>query len=225
MNNAPVICIDGPSGAGKGTASVMVAQALGFKLLDSGALYRVTGIAADRAGVDLTDEMAVAKVAEGMSLDFVVDVPGEPVRVLLDGNDITSDVRTERTGLLASSVAKLQPVRDALFECQRQFAKSPGLVADGRDMGTVVFPESPFKVFLTASAEERAQRRYKQLKNKGNGVSLAAVLRDIEARDEQDMNRASAPLRPADDALIIDSTSLSIDEVVEQIVAHYTSNA
>jgi len=225
MNNAPVICIDGPSGAGKGTASVMVAQALGFKLLDSGALYRVTGIAADRADVDLEDAAAVAQVAEGMSLDFVVDVPGEPVRVLLDGNDITADVRTERTGLLASKVAKLQPVRDALFECQRQFAQAPGLVADGRDMGTVVFPESIFKVFLTASAEERAQRRYKQLKNKGNDVSLAAVLRDIEARDEQDINRASAPLRPADDALIIDSTSLSIDEVVAQIVAYYHSKA
>jgi len=222
MDN-PVICIDGPSGAGKGTAAVIVAQRLGFHLLDSGALYRVSAIAAERSGISLDDQEAVAEIAAKMNIVFEVAKVGEPVKVILDGNDITSEVRREQTGKNASKVAKYQIVRDALLDCQKAFATQEGLVADGRDMGTVVFPDSPVKVFLTASAQERAERRYKQLKNKGISVSLAAVLRDIEARDEQDTNRSSAPLRPADDALVLDSTGLTIEQVVDKIVDHYHS--
>ncbi len=219
-----VVCIDGPSGAGKGTVAVLVAQRLGFQLLDSGALYRVTAIAARRAGIELSDEIEVAKIAASMSLEFKVSAPGEPVRVMLADEDISYEVRQEQTGADASIVAKYQRVRDALLSYQQAFATEDGLVADGRDMGTVVFPTSAVKIFLTASAEERAKRRYKQLKNKGNDVSLAAVLRDIEARDEQDTNRVSAPLRAADDAFRLDSTDLTIDEVVDAIVNHYHSN-
>ena len=218
MADFPVVCIDGPSGAGKGTAAVMVAQALGYHLLDSGALYRVVAIAAEKRGVSPTDEAAVAAIAQSMRLDFAVSSAEEPVQVLLEGENITDEVRLESTGAKASVVAPLKAVRAALLDYQRHFVKSPGLVADGRDMGTVVFPESPYKIFLTASAEERADRRYKQLKNKGVNVSLAAVLEDIRIRDDRDMNRATAPLKAAADALTIDSTSLSIKEVVDSII-------
>ncbi len=218
MAEFPVVCIDGPSGAGKGTAAVMVAKALGYNLLDSGALYRVVAIAAEKRGVNPTDEEGVAVIAQTMRLDFEVSSADEPVQVLLDGDNITDEVRLESTGAKASVVAPLTTVRAALLEYQRHFVKAPGLVADGRDMGTVVFPESPYKIFLTASAEERAERRHKQLKNKGVSVSLAAVLEDIRIRDERDMNRATAPLTAAADALTIDSTSLSIEDVVEQII-------
>ncbi|MEQ3696914.1 MAG: (d)CMP kinase [Pseudomonadales bacterium] len=218
MADFPVVCIDGPSGAGKGTAAVMVAQALGYHLLDSGALYRVVAIAAEKRGVSPTDEAAVAAIAQTMRLDFAVSSAEEPVQVLLEGENITDEVRLESTGAKASVVAPLKSVRAALLDYQRHFVKSPGLVADGRDMGTVVFPESPYKIFLTASAEERADRRYKQLKNKGVNVSLAAVLEDIRIRDDRDMNRATAPLKAAADALTIDSTSLSIKEVVDSII-------
>lgn len=218
MADFPVVCIDGPSGAGKGTAAVMVAQALGYHLLDSGALYRVVAIAAEKRGVSPTDEAAVAAIAQTMRLDFAVSSAEEPVQVLLEGENITDEVRLESTGAKASVVAPLKAVRAALLDYQRHFVKSPGLVADGRDMGTVVFPESPYKIFLTASAEERADRRYKQLKNKGVNVSLAAVLEDIRIRDDRDMNRATAPLKAAADALTIDSTSLSIKEVVDSII-------
>ncbi|WP_298635371.1 (d)CMP kinase [uncultured Umboniibacter sp.] len=218
MVDFPVVCIDGPSGAGKGTAAVMVAQALGYHLLDSGALYRVVAIAAEKRGVSPTDEAAVAAIAQTMRLDFAVSSAEEPVQVLLEGENITDEVRLESTGAKASVVAPLKAVRAALLDYQRHFVKSPGLVADGRDMGTVVFPESHYKIFLTASAEERADRRYKQLKNKGVNVSLAAVLEDIRIRDDRDMNRATAPLKAAADALTIDSTSLSIKEVVDLII-------
>ena len=218
MADFPVVCIDGPSGAGKGTAAVMVAQALGYHLLDSGALYRVVAIAAEKRGVSPTDEAAVAAIAQSMRLDFAVSSAEEPVQVLLEGENITDEVRLESTGAKASVVAPLKAVRAALLDYQRHFVKSPGLVADGRDMGTVVFPESPYKIFLTASAEERADRRYKQLKNKGVNVSLAAVLEDIRIRDDRDMNRATAPLKASADALTIDSTSLSIKEVVDSII-------
>ncbi|RMA81201.1 (d)CMP kinase [Umboniibacter marinipuniceus] len=223
MAEFPVVCIDGPSGAGKGTAAVMVAQALGYHLLDSGALYRVVAIAAEKRGVSPTDEAAVADIANTMRLDFAVGGADEPVQVLLEGENITHEVRLESTGAKASVVAPLKAVRAALLDYQRHFVKAPGLVADGRDMGTVVFPESPYKIFLTASAEERADRRFKQLKNKGVNVSLAAVLEDIRIRDDRDMNRATAPLKAADDALTIDSTSLSIKEVVDSIVAFVRS--
>jgi cytidylate kinase len=218
MAEFPVVCIDGPSGAGKGTAAVMVAKALGYNLLDSGALYRVVAIAAEKRGVNPKDEDGVAAIAQTMRLDFAVSSADEPVQVLLDGDNITDEVRLESTGAKASVVAPLSAVRAALLEYQRHFVKAPGLVADGRDMGTVVFPESPYKIFLTASAEERAERRHKQLKNKGVSVSLAAVLEDIRIRDDRDMNRATAPLKAAADALTIDSTSLSIEEVVETII-------
>lgn len=196
----------------------MVAKALGYNLLDSGALYRVVAIAAEKRGVNPTDEDGVAAIAQTMRLDFAVSGADEPVQVLLDGDNITDEVRLESTGAKASVVAPLMAVREALLAYQRHFVKAPGLVADGRDMGTVVFPESPYKIFLTASAEERAERRHKQLKNKGVSVSLAAVLEDIRIRDDRDMNRATAPLKAAADALTIDSTSLSIEEVVETII-------
>lgn len=215
-----VICIDGPSGAGKGTVASLLADHLGYPLLDSGALYRVTAVAALDAGIDLDSEDEVAAVAQQMNVSFKAASANEPVSVLLNEKDITARIRLEDTGAKASIVAKHPAVRAALLEVQRGFAVAPGLVADGRDMGTVVFPEAKFKVFLTASAEERAKRRVNQLKNQGVSVSLAAVLRDIEARDERDMNRAVSPLKPADDALLLDSTNLSIDEVLNKIISH-----
>jgi len=215
---AMVICIDGPSGAGKGTVASLLASRLGFPLLDSGALYRVSAIAAEDAGVNLNDEARVAEIASDMKIKFTAASASEPVSVSLDGVDITSRVRLEATGSNASVVAKHPLVRAALLELQRDFAMPPGLVADGRDMGTVVFPEAQHKVFLTASAEERAKRRVNQLKKQGVNVSLAAVLKDIEERDERDTNRAVSPLKPADDAVLLDSTSLSIDEVLESII-------
>jgi cytidylate kinase len=218
-DEVPVICIDGPSGSGKGTIAQRVAQALGFHLLDSGALYRLTALAATRRGVDLDDADAVAGVAGEMRACFE-PVEGRGIRVYLDGSNVTRDIRAEEVGMNASRVAALGPVRDALLQRQRDFRIAPGLVADGRDMGTVVFPNAPVKVFLTASAEERAIRRHKQLKEKGIGVSLRGLLKDIEARDEQDGRRAASPLAAAGDALVIDSTSLSIEEVTEQVLAH-----
>lgn len=219
-SEATVICIDGPSGAGKGTVASLLAERLGYPLLDSGALYRVTAVAALDAGVDLASEDEVAAIAKQMNISFKAASANEPVSVLLNGQDITARVRLEDTGAQASIVAKHPAVRSALLEVQRSFAVTPGLVADGRDMGTVVFPEAKFKVFLTASSEERAKRRVNQLKNQGVNVSLAAVLRDIEARDERDTNRAVSPLKPADDALLLDSTDLSIEEVLNRIISY-----
>lgn len=213
---AAVITIDGPSGAGKGTVCARLAEQLQWHLLDSGALYRITGLAADRKGIALDDEPNVSAVAANLDVRFVPTPQG--VEVILEGEDVTTTIRTEEVGSLASQVAALPAVRDALLQRQRDFRTNPGLIADGRDMGTVVFTDANVKVFLTASAEERGQRRFKQLLDKGIDASLPALIEDIRARDERDSNRAVAPLRPAEDAQVIDSTELSIDEVCEQVV-------
>jgi|SRR5690606_17300289 len=214
--SVPVVTIDGPSGSGKGTISRALAERLGWHLLDSGALYRLVALAAERRGVSLEDRTALAALAEGLNVQFAGGPGGE--RVLLDGTDVTAELRTERAGAGASRVAALPEVRGALLARQRAFARPPGLVADGRDMGTTVFPEAVLKVFLTASPEERARRRYKQLKEKGIDVSLPDLSSDIAQRDERDANRQVAPLRPADDARLLDSTSLTPEEVLDVIL-------
>ena len=218
-SQAPVITVDGPGGSGKGTVTQMLARKLGWHLLDSGALYRLTALAAARQGVALDDEPALVRVATGLDVTFQPTPPGEPAKVLLAGEDVTSEIRTETCGDNASKVAVMQPVRDALLQRQRDFRVAPGLVADGRDMGTVVFPDAPVKIFLTASAEERARRRYNQLKEAGVDVNIDALLEEIRVRDERDMNRSAAPLKPADDAQVIDSTGLSIEEVLDRCMA------
>ncbi len=213
----PVIAVDGPSGSGKGVVSRRVAHRLGWHLLDSGALYRLVALAGLRRGLAPADEVAHAAVAATLDARFESDERDEE-RILLDGTPVTAELRTETAGEAASRVAAMPAVRAALLDRQRAFARRPGLVADGRDMGTVVFPAAGLKVFLTASADERASRRHKQLKDKGMDVNLADLSRDIRQRDERDANRAVAPLRPAADAVVIDSTTLTIDEVVARVV-------
>lgn len=223
-STAPVVTIDGPSGSGKGSLCQLLAKQLGWHLLDSGALYRIVGLAADKRGVDFADEAALAVLAASLNVQFQPGAVGEPANVLLDGDDISQQVRTETTGELASKVAVHNGVRDALMGLQRSFVKAPGLIADGRDMGTVVFPQAPVKIYLTASAEERADRRYKQLKASGQSVNLAAVLEDIQARDDRDTNRTVAPLKPADDAVVIDSSSMAIEDVYSQVLVEIEKN-
>ena len=213
----PVLTIDGPSGSGKGTVSRLLAGRLGWRLLDSGALYRLVALAGLDCGLDPGDVAAHAALAEAMDVDFGADDAGAEL-VRLDGRDVTGRIRLEEVGQGASRVAAWPPVRAALLERQRRFAEPPGLVADGRDMGTMVFPAAQLKIFLTASAEERAARRHKQLKDKGSAVSLAALSREIAERDQRDSTRAVAPLRPAEDALILDSTGLSVAAVVERVL-------
>jgi cytidylate kinase len=214
--NPPVIAIDGPGGAGKGTVSQLVARSLGWHLLDSGSLYRITAFAAREKGVNLSDSQAVAQVAENLDVHFADGAEG--VSVLLDNRDITDSIRTEKAGADASIVAADPQVRQALIARQKTFARLPGLVADGRDMGSVVFPDASLKIFLTASVAERARRRYKQLKDKGMDVSLPALSTEMEERDRRDTERSVAPLRATEDARILDSTHLNIQEVVEQII-------
>ena len=210
---APVICIDGPSGAGKGTLSQRLAAELGWHLLDSGALYRVVGFAGRLETISLEDSAAVAGIARSLDVDFRPTDDG--VSVWLAGMDVTAKLRTEEGGRDASTVAALPAVREALLLRQQELARSPGLIADGRDMGTVVFPRAPLKIFLTASAEARAERRFHQLQGMGESVSLARLLTDIQQRDARDQSRAVSPLVPAEDAIIIDSTVLSADEVLQ----------
>jgi cytidylate kinase len=218
----PVIAIDGPVGSGKGTIARRVAQALGYHLLDSGALYRLTALSAAKQGVDLADTDAVARVAGQLNVRFDSQSDGSE-RIWLDDEDVTLEIRKETTGEMASVVAVIPQVREALLERQRAFQQLPGLVADGRDMGSMVFPSASVKIFLTASAEERAARRHKQLKDKGIDVSLAALSRDIEDRDRRDSERSVAPLRPAEDARILDSSGQSI-EAVTQTVLDWVAN-
>ena len=213
----PVLTIDGPSGSGKGTIARRVAEALGWHLLDSGALYRLVGLAAARRGKSDAAPSEVAAVARGLAIQFLTDEVGNE-RILLDGVDVTRELRTEECGRLASAVAVLPEVREALHVVQHGFRKAPGLVADGRDMGTHIFPDAQLKVYLTASATERAKRRHKQLKDKGIGVSLAALSRDIEDRDRRDSERLVAPLRPAADARVLDSSKLTIDDVTRTVL-------
>ncbi|MGB6486095.1 MAG: (d)CMP kinase [Steroidobacteraceae bacterium] len=214
---APVVTVDGPSGSGKGTISRAVAQRVGWHLLDSGALYRLVAYAGLDQGLDPGDVDGHALLAAGMGVVFGVGAD-DSEQVLLAGRDVTQAIRSETAGQGASRVAAWPPVRTALLERQRAFARLPGLVADGRDMGTVVFPGAPLKIYLTASAEERALRRYKQLKEKGSGVSLSALSREITERDARDSTRAVAPLIPAPDAEVIDSTGLPIEEVVGRVL-------
>jgi len=212
---APVITVDGPGGSGKGTISMRLAGNLGWHFLDSGALYRLVAVAAMDRGIDATEETALGQLAQGLDVSF--GVSGDGMVILLDGNYITGRLRAEDVGVFASRIAALPIVRAALVQRQRAFRKPPGLVADGRDMGTVIFPDAVLKIFLTASAKARAERRYKQLKEKGESVNLSRLFRDIEKRDERDSSRAISPLKPADDAHVIDSTELSIEEVLQKI--------
>jgi cytidylate kinase len=214
---SPVLTIDGPSGSGKGTISRALARHLDWHLLDSGALYRLVGLAGVAAGAAPEDAARHARLAAAMDVRFGSAADGGE-QVWLDGRDVSAEIRTERAGQGASRVAAWPEVRAALLARQRAFARPPGLVADGRDMGTVVFPEAPLKIFLTATPEERALRRYKQLKDKGSDVSLPALSREIAERDLRDQTRQVAPLRPAADACVIDSTALEIGEVVRRVL-------
>jgi cytidylate kinase len=213
MHNIQIVTVDGPSGAGKGTLSAMLANAYKWHFLDSGAIYRVLSIAAIHHDIALDDVSGLAPLASGLDVTFTVTDNGN--RVILEGEDVTDEIRTEEVGSAASKVASIPLVREALLRRQRAFADEPGLVADGRDMGTVVFPDAIAKIFLTASAERRAERRYEQLKAMGQDVKISRLLADIQARDERDLTRSTAPLRAADDALEIDSTALGIEQVFE----------
>ena len=213
-----IITVDGPSGAGKGTLCYALAEKLGFALLDSGAIYRVTALAALKRHADLTNETKLTDLARHLDIQFVPK-NGE-VNVLLGGMDVSHLIRTQKVADAASKVAVFPQVRAALLQLQQDFAKNDGLIADGRDMGTVVFPDAQVKLFLDASAEERAKRRYNQLQNKGISGNFAQILAEIKERDLRDRNRAVAPLKPADDAFLLDSTTLSIDEVIGQALSY-----
>lgn len=213
----PVIAIDGPSGAGKGTIGRRLAKILGFAFLDSGALYRLSALAATHHGISLDDEESISTLAAHLDVQFRSNPENGDALILLEGEDVTRAIRTEECGLAASKVAAFSSVRQALLERQWAFRESPGLVADGRDMASVVFPDAPLKVFLTATAEERARRRYNQLMEKGEAVKIEGILGDIIKRDEQDQQRAVAPLRALPDAVVIDTTSMTIDQIIDEL--------
>lgn len=217
--SVPVLAVDGPSGAGKGTICRQVAERMGWRLLDSGALYRLVAVAAGHHDLSLEDAPALARLAADLDVEFKVDDTGGE-RVLLDGRDVSAEIRSETCGNRASRVAALPAVREALVTLQHRFRRQPGLVADGRDMGTVIFPDAEAKVFLTASPEARAQRRYKQLIEKGFDANLRSLCTEIAERDARDCQREVSPLKPAEDALVIDTTRLSIDQVVERVLVH-----
>jgi cytidylate kinase len=218
MPHVPVMTIDGPSGSGKGTVSRAAAKALGWGLLDSGALYRLVALAGRQAAMSLDDAAALARLAQDLDIQFGWDDSGEEI-VLLGGQPVTRAIRTEQAGNDASKVAALPAVRAALLERQRRFRVAPGLVADGRDMGTVVFPQADIKIFLTASADERAARRHKQLKEKGVAATLAALSLEIAERDQRDSTRAASPLVASADAVLLDTTGMSVESVIERVLA------
>ncbi len=215
MSNSPVMALDGPAGAGKGTVSRAIAKRLGWHYLDSGAIYRSLAVAVQDAEISLEDVEGITAIAGAMVLNF----EGDPPRVILNGRDITDRITSEACGNITSQIAALGPVRQALLQKQREFRKPPGLVADGRDMGTVVFPDADYKVYLTASAAERARRRYKQLKEKGIDVSLSSLTKEIEERDRRDTERSEAPLKMADDAVWVDSSDMTIEEVIARCLS------
>ena len=215
--NIPVIAVDGPGGSGKGTITTRLAEYLGWHFLDSGALYRLTALAVMKHKVPLDDDAALGEIAANLDIHF--ETHAGSVKALLEGVDVSAELRFEDTGVIASRIAAIPAVRTALSARQRRFRQAPGLVADGRDMGTVIFPDAQLKIFLTASAEIRAERRHKQLKEKGESVNLTRLFREIKARDLRDQSRSVAPLRPAEDAVIIDSTHLSIEEVFEKVLS------
>mgnify|MGYP006180195953 CR=1 FL=1 len=226
-NHVPIIALDGPSGSGKGVVANFLSTQYEFHLLDSGALYRLVGIAARRTSIALEnsplDEAVLGEIARSLDVAFTsTNDPEDPLEITLFGEQVGHEVRTNEAGVDASRVASLPAVRDGLFELQRSFRKAPGLVADGRDMGTAIFPEADVKIYLTASAEARAERRYNQLIHKGIGVNLHDLFQSIQARDERDMNRAVSPLMPAEDAFVIDSTDMDIEEVLQNVKAIVT---
>jgi cytidylate kinase len=216
----PVICLDGPSGVGKGTICLAIAKKLGWHILDSGSLYRITALQVSREfpeqSVYAIDETQLAEIALNLSVSY--EDKNDELGIYLDGEDITERIRNEKIGAQASQVAAISVVREALLARQRAFLVEPGLIADGRDMGTVVFPEAELKIYLTASAEERAQRRYKQLKDKGIDANLSSLVEELRLRDDRDMNRKTAPLKPASDAIIIDTTTLDIKQVTDEVM-------
>ncbi len=223
----PIITLDGPSGSGKGVVANFLSTHYQYHLLDSGALYRLVGIAARRAGINLEnppqDETILGEIARHLNVAFVsTNNPEDPLGIMLSGEQVAHEVRTDEAGVDASRVASLPAVRDGLFELQRSFRQAPGLVADGRDMGTVIFPEADVKIYLTASPEARAERRYNQLIHKGVGVSVRNLFKSIQARDERDMNREVSPLKPAEDAFVIDSTDMDLEQVLQNVEAIVT---
>jgi len=217
MSEIPVITVDGPSGAGKGTVCSHLANWLAWNFLDSGALYRILAVAAEKHHLATNNEPVIAELAESLDVVFDRPQPGKDVTVIFEGNDISQEIRTEECGNSASQIAALPEVRSALLERQRKFRQKPGLVADGRDMGTVVFADAPLKIYLIASATERAKRRYKQLKQKGFSVNLPRLTADIAERDTRDSQRTISPLKPADDAIVVDTTTLEISTVIQKI--------
>ena len=226
-NHVPIIALDGPSGSGKGVVANFLSTQYEFHLLDSGALYRLVGIAARRTSIALEnsplDEAVLGEIARSLDVAFTsTNNPEDPLEIMLYGEQVAHEVRTDEAGVDASRVASLPAVRDGLFELQRSFRQSPGLVADGRDMGTVVFPEAEVKIYLTASAKARAERRYNQLIHKGINVTMSDLFQSIQARDERDMNRVVSPLKPAEDAFVIDSTDMDIEEVLRNVEAIVT---